>query len=459
MSLPIMNAKPEDLDTPEKRGKYTVCILGCGHVGVHYAALFAEAGFKVVCYDADQIVVNNLAKGRASFSGSETEGKIKEHVRKGRLTATNDIKKAVSQSDIIVLTVPVKIDGRKKPDYSNVEALCKRVGSGLRPGSLIIFLKLAGIGIVEGTVREALENSSGFKVGPDLGLAYSPFHVLGTHGSETSETSPQIVAATEKNSLNVASAVLSMVSKGELKKTDNMKAAEAAALFEVQQRDVGVALANELAFFCEKIGVDYFEASELLTGTINGFQRSPVLSNGKAQEEPYLFLADAENLNVRMRIPTAAREINEQMTKHATNLVKDALRSCGKTLRRSRVSLLGLSQTPNVRSPAKKIVRQIAQALITRGARIKLYDPYLSENDSGDLKPNFKKNLIEALEGADCIVILTGHDQFKRLNFNKLKLIMKMPSAIVDFEGIIDPGRVEKEGFIYRGLGRGVWTK
>jgi nucleotide sugar dehydrogenase len=320
-------------------------------------------------------------------------------------------------------------------------------------------LKLAGIGIIEGTVREALENSSGFKVGTDLGLAYSPFHVSASRGSETSEGNPRIVAATEKNSLNVASAVLSQVLRGELRKTGNMKAAEAAALFEVQQRDVSAALANELAFFCEKIGVDYFETSELLTRSINGFEGSPVLSNGKAQEEPYLLLADAENLNVRMRIPTAAREINEQMTKHATNLVKDALRSCGKTLRRSRVSLLGLSQTPNVKSPPKKIVRQIAQALITRGARIKLYDPYLSENDSGDLKPNFKKNLIEALEGADCTVILTGHDQFKRLNFNKLKLIMKMPSAIVDFEGIIDPGRVEKEGFIYRGLGRGVWTK
>jgi nucleotide sugar dehydrogenase len=456
MSLPIMNAKPEDLDTSEKRGKYTVCILGCGQVGVHNAALFAEAGFKVVCFDADQTVVNNVAKGR---TGGETESRMKEQVRKGRLTATNDINKAVSQSDVILLTVPVRIDSKKKPDYSNVEALCKRIGPSLRPGSLIILLKLAGIGIVEGTVKQALENSSGFKVGTDLGLAYSPFHLLDDHGSKTSETRARIVAATDRNSLNVASTVLSLASKGEFRKTINIKAAEAAALFEAQQKDVGVALANELAFFCEKVGVDYFEASELLTGIANGFQASPVLSNGRVQEEPYLLLADAENLNVRLRISTAAREINEQMAKHAANLVKDALRSCGKPLRRSRVTLLGLSQTPNSRGSAKRIVRQIAQNLITKGARIKLYDPYLSEEESGDLKPNFKKTMVEALEGADCIAILTGHDQFKRLNLNKMKLIMKMPCAIVDFEGIIDPAKAEKEGFIYRGLGRGVWTK
>lgn len=458
MSLPIMNAKPEDLNTVEKCGKYTVCIVGCGQVGIHHATLFAEAGFKVVCFDADQIVVNNVARGRAPFSRSETEGKIKEQVRKGRLTATSDIKKAVLPSDIIVVTIPVRTDGRKKPDYSNVEGVCKRIGSSLRLGSLVIFVKLAGIGIVEGTVKEALENSSGFKVGTDFGLAYSPFHVLSGQGPAATVDCLRLVAATEGNSLNAASAVLALVSRGGLEKTVNMKAAGAAALFQVQQKDVAVALANELALFCEKIGVDYFEANELLAGSVSSLE-PPVLSNEDVQEEPYLLLADAENQNVKLRIPAVAREINEQTAKHVANLVKDALRSCGKTLRRSRVSLLGLSQTPNTKSHPKRIVKQVVQVLTARGARIRLYDPYFSENELGDLKPLFKKNLTEALEAADCIVILTGHDQFKRLGLNKLKIMMKTPSAIVDLERIVEPAKAEKEGFIYRGLGRGVWTK
>ncbi|MGA3191542.1 MAG: nucleotide sugar dehydrogenase [Candidatus Bathyarchaeia archaeon] len=459
MSLPIMNAKPEDLNTVEKCGKYTVCIVGCGQVGLHHAALFAEAGFKVVCFDADQIVVNNVARGRTPFSQSETEAKIKEQVRKGRLTATSDIKKAVSPSDIIVFTIPVRTDGRKKPDYSNVEGVCKRIGSSLRLGSLVIFVKLAGIGIVEGTVKEALENSSGFRVGTDFGLAYSPFHGLSSQGQATTADRPRLVAATEGKSLNAASAVLALVSRGGLEKTANMKAAGAASLFQIQQKDVAVALANELALFCEKIGVDYFEANELLAGSVSSLLEPPVFSNENIQEEPYLLLADAENQNVKLRIPAIAREINEQIAKHVANLVKDALRSCGKTLRRSRVSLLGLSQMPNTRSHPKRIVKQIVQILTARGARIRLYDPYFSENELGDLKPLFKKNLTEALEAADCIVILTGHDQFKRLGLNKLKVMMKKPSAIVDLERVVEPAKAEKEGFIYRGLGRGVWTK
>jgi nucleotide sugar dehydrogenase len=458
MSLPIMNAKPEDLNSAEKCGKYTVCIVGCGQVGIHHAALFAEAGFKVVCFDADQIVVNNVARGRTPFSQSETEGKIKEQVRKGRLTATSDIKKAVSPSDIIIVTIPVRTDGRKKPDYSNVEGVCKRIGQSLRLGALVIFVKLAGIGIMEGTVKEALENSSGFKAGTDFGLAYSPFHVHSGQGPAATLERARLVAAAERNSLNAASAALALVSRGGLEKTLNLKAAEAAALFQIQQKDVAVALANELAFFCEKIGVDYFEANELLAGSMSSFE-PPVLSNEDAQEEPYLLLGDAENQNVKLRIPGVAREINEQTAKHVANLVKDALRSCGKTLRRSRVSLLGLSQTPNTKSHPKRIVKQVVQVLTARGARIRLYDPYFSENELGDLKPLFKKNLTEALEAADCIVILTGHDLFKRLGLNKLKVMMKAPSAIVDLEKIVEPAKAEKEGFIYRGLGRGVWTK
>jgi UDP-N-acetyl-D-mannosaminuronate dehydrogenase len=147
------------------------------------------------------------------------------------------------------------------------------------------------------------------------------------------------------------------------------------------------------------------------------------------------------------------------MGKHLANLVKDALKGCGKTIRRARISLLGVTQEPNIRSHPKRIVKDLIQLLTTRGARISIYDPYLAESELTEILPNFKKTLTDAIEGADCIVILTGHDQFKRLGLTRLKMAMKKPAAIVDFEGIIDPDKVEKEGLIYRGLGRGVWTK
>jgi UDP-N-acetyl-D-mannosaminuronate dehydrogenase len=90
---------------------------------------------------------------------------------------------------------------------------------------------------------------------------------------------------------------------------------------------------------------------------------------------------------------------------------------------------------------------------------VSIYDPYLSEGEIVDTPYNFKKTMTEAVERADCIIILTAHDPVRHMNLRKMRLMMKMPAAIVDLEGAVEPNKIEKEGFVYRGLGRGVWTK
>jgi nucleotide sugar dehydrogenase len=459
MSSSILHIKPEEIDTIEKRGKYTVSVVGCGQVGVLHACLFAEAGFRVKCVDADQTIVNGILRGRMPLLRREIELKLKNYVKMGLLNATTEAKTAVSQSDIIAITVPVGIDEKKKANYSNLENICKHVGSGLHHGSLVIVMSTIGIGVTQGFIKENLENTSGLKVGTDFGLAYSPIRLLNGQTLENLSNQERIVAATDVNSLNAASTILGIITKGCLKKTEYVKTAEAVTLFEAVQQDVNVALANELALFCEKIGVDYLEAHKLANIGAYPVLSLPMLADGNVREESYLLLEDSENLNFKVRVASIARETNEEIVKHAVNLTKDALRNCGKTLRRARISLLGILQAPNMKSSPKKMVEELAKMLEARGAKVSFYDPYLSGDEMGDTQHHPKKNLSEALEGVDCILILTGHDQFKRLNLNKLKALMKMPAAIVDLEGIVEPNKVEKEGFIYRGLGRGVWTK
>jgi UDP-N-acetyl-D-mannosaminuronate dehydrogenase len=259
--------------------------------------------------------------------------------------------------------------------------------------------------------------------------------------------------------LHLSVAILKSSSPTGLVTTRNVKAAELAILSRVQKEDVDRALTNELAMLCEKTRADYLEVVDLLERSTPSLPPSNALFSEDAREEPYLLLAEAENLNIKLRVPAAARETNEHMVRHMVTLTKDALRSCGKTLRRARITLLGVSKTPNMKNHPKRMVKDMIQSLTARGARISVYDPYLTESDVSDSIPNFKKNLNDSLEGADCIVIATRHDQFKRLNLGKLKMAMRKPAAIVDLEGVMDPGKVEREGFIYRGLGRGVWTK
>jgi nucleotide sugar dehydrogenase len=449
--------KPEDIDSAEKRGKYAVSIIGCDPIGIFQSCLFAEAGFKVICADADQTIVNLLAKGKAPYLQHETEVKLKGLLKTGQLNATSDIKAAVSQSDIIVVTTQAKVDRKKKADYSEMERTCKLIGSNLRRGSLVIITSVTGLGVVEGMLRETLENASGLKIGIDLGLAYSPIPTF-EHTLETLACYQRIVAATDRASLNVSSTVLETVSKNGIRKVASVKTAEAAILFEAAYKDTDAALANELALFCEKAGVDYIEIQRLARAG-GCLISSPTLLGGGPQEETCLLLEDAENLNTKLRTTSVAMEINEETARHAINLIKEALRNCGKTLRRAQISVLGISQTPNMKGPLRKILKELIKTLEARGVKLGLYDPYFSDLQTAETQRLLKKTLTEAIEGTDCIIIVTGHDQFKRLNLNRLKLMMKVPAAIVDLEGILEPDKVEKEGFIYRGLGRGVWTR
>ena len=446
----VLRLNPEEIDTVEKRGKYTVSVVGCGEKGVLYAVAFAEAGFKVACADADQSLVRRLARGKTTFSEGEVEAKLKSFVRTGQLSATSEVKNSVSQSDIIIITIAAKIDDKKNPNYSEAENSCKQVGAALHRGTLVIYGGMAGFGFTEGVIKETLENTSGLRVGEDFGLAYNPVQVSNGQAIEISNQE-LTVAANDKTSLDAAATVLRTVTKKGVKQILNVKTAELAALFTVARQDANVALANELAILCENAGIDYFEAVKLLVpDTRESF--APAIAAEECRNDAYLLLENAENLNTKLRLTALARQINEDMVRHGVNLTQDALRSCGKTLRRARVAVLG-AVGPKTKAEA------FVKLLEAKGAKVSIYDPLSAKNETSEMPRAFKRSLNEAVEGAGCAVILIEHDPFKHLNLKKLRTVMKMPAAIVDLTGKMEIQKVEKEGFIYRSLGRGVEKK
>jgi UDP-N-acetyl-D-mannosaminuronate dehydrogenase len=226
------------------------------------------------------------------------------------------------------------------------------------------------------------------------------------------------------------------------------KVAEMAMLFTFARREVTVALTNELAALSEKTGVDYFETLQLMKPLLPASESTPTIAEEGEKNEIYSLLETAENLGVKLRFPELATRINEGMVRHAISLTQDALRSCGKTLRRSRIAVLGDTR-PGTSGES------FVKMLEAKGARINLYGPASGKNDHSEIKPVPKKTVNEAVENSDCIIILNSEDQFKRLNLKALRLLMKTQAAIVDLVGFFEPGIVENEGFIYRGLGRG----
>ncbi|MEM2080752.1 MAG: UDP binding domain-containing protein [Candidatus Bathyarchaeia archaeon] len=443
----VLRVKTEEIDTAEKRQAYTVSVVGCRQIGALYAVAFAEAGYKVICTDLDQSLVRGISKGKAPYVAREAEIKLKRLVKTGQLSTGNDLKGAVSQSDIILVAMQAKFDEKKRADYSEIEKVCKQIGAALRRDTLVIYAGITGLGVTESVIKELLENTSGFKVGDALGFVYNPMYIPNNQRLATIRDQELKIASSDKTSLDSALKVLGPITEKPIQRILDIKTAEAAGLFSITKRDVQTALGNELAIFCENAGVDYIEILKIL-----GMQDScftPTIAEENCRDGAYLLLESAENLTAKLRLPTLARQINEQMVSHAVNLVQDALRDCGKTLRRSRIALLG---NFHPQTAAETLV----QMLEKKGAKLNLYDPAFSITEQASMARLLKKSLNEAAEGADCIMIISPLDMIKRLNPEKLYAVMKAPAAFVDLTGVVEPQKVEKEGFIYRGIGRGV---
>jgi len=445
----ILHLKPQDVDAAEKRGKYTVCVVGCGQLGAQYTVAFSEAGFKVTCADEDQSLIKRLAKGKTTFSERELEPKLRSCLRTGIANTTSDVKAAVAQSDIVILTASVKIDEKTNSDFSEAENTFKQIGATMRRGVLVIYAGVAGFGFTEGVVKETLENTSGFKAGTDFGLAYATIRMTeGERGTGIVSNLSWTVAANDKASLDAASLVLSATTKNGVRQAVNIKIAELAALFAFARESVSAALTNEMAVLCESAGVDYFEMLKLMDLGLQDSGYAPTIDEAGGKRETRLLLESGENLGVKLRLLELARQVNESMLRHAVNLTQDILRSCGKTLRRSRIAVMGAT---GPETSGESLVKMLE----AKGARINLYDPRGRKNEETDPMRVPKRNLTEAVENSDCMIVLTAEDQFKRLNLKNLRSVMKMPAAIVDLAGLFEPQRVESEGFIYRGLGRG----
>lgn len=435
----VLQLTNQDIDTEEKRAKYSIAIVGCSQRGIYYANAFAEAGFLVTCTDDNPSIVKKTAKGKTFFLAQDVETKLKALIKKGRITVSSELKKTIPKSDIIIITIKTKVDKQKNNDYTHLINTCKQIGATLHQGTLVIYSGVASLGFTEGTIKEVLENTSGLKAGQDFGLAYNS--LLSSSSSKKELNS--VVAATDKKSLESTSTILNTVIKN-IKVINEIRTAEMAVLFSIAYQESKKALANELAIFCESSNIDYFKVIENLSLEDQEFK--PSILNEDNNDEAYLLLDSAENLNTKLNLTSLARRINEDMVKHAVNLIRDSLRSCGKTLRRGKVAIIGSADPNSAMSILAKMVE-------LKGAKVKLYDP-VNKREPIEVQA-IKRRLTDAVEGTDCIIVLPEQEQIYRINLKKLKALMKTPAAVVDLAGKFVPEQVEKEGFIYSGLGRG----
>jgi nucleotide sugar dehydrogenase len=450
-----LTIEEKDIDSVEKRKNFTIGIIGSGRNYLLYACLFAQAGFKVIATDLNQLISTFLKKGRIPLLQTEYNTLLGNYIKNGSLTPASSIREVSSKSDVILLHIYATIDKNRRPNYSSIEKVCKEVGMNLRPRCLVLVSSMMGLGITESLVKETLENTSGLKAGKDFGLAYSPANLGSRPLLEDLAKLPRVVGGINKPSLQTAYIILKTIINGEIVKLENIRTTEAVKLFEDAYQNVSVAFANELAKFCENVGIDFMATQEAMSTHSHCHLPVPRITKEHNSRASYLLLEEARLADTKNPILSLALKTNDEMLHHGLRLVMDGLRKCNKTMRRSKVSVLGISSYPNVKDLREFPAEQFVNVMKKKGMIVRVYDPLFSYNELTEIGYPAERTLKNAIEGVDCIIIASGHDQFRNLNLKKTKFLVRKPPALVDLAGVIDPIKAEKESFIYRGLGRG----
>jgi nucleotide sugar dehydrogenase len=431
----------------------TACVIGAGYVGSNLIADLAEVGVHVIAADTNRKVVTAISEGLPPITGLGLEKTYRSHVRNGTIKATANVSEAVEKASIVSISVPTPINANVKIDLRNLKDASIAAGRGLHEGCLIVIESTVPIGTTRKIVIPLLEQHSGLKAGKSFGVAYAPERIDPGNRRMTAQRIPRIVSGLDRQSTRAAIEYLRLISLKVIP-VDSFEIAEAAKLVENTYRDVNIAFANEVALFLSKRGVDAFAVLRAcatkwnfqlhLPGTGVGGYCIPFATR-------YL-LANARQ--AELRLSRLARKVNDTMPLRVADLIEEALNRTGKTTKGSKVALMGLSYKANLGEMRGSPAITVYKTLRKKGARVSVHDPHVFNEDVRRFLGVSKSELHETLKGADCVVILTEHNAFKKIKLSAYATLAKKPTVLVDGRGVYNPREAERIGMVYMGIGR-----
>ena len=412
-------------------GSATVGVIGLGYVGLPLLHAFHRAGFPVVGFDVDARKIEALKAGR-NYLKHLGEGMVKEMLAGGRFDATADFAR-LAECDAIISCVPTPLGTHLEPDLSYVEQTADDIAKTLRPGQLIVLESTT----YPRTTREVMLprfEAKGLKLGSDFFLAYSPEREDPGRKDHNTQTIPKLVGGIDPASGEVAVALYRKAIK-QVIPVSSAEVAEAAKLLENIYRSVNIALVNEMKILLTAMGIDVWEVIRAASTKPFGFQAfypGPGLGGHCIPIDPFYLTWKARAYGVHTRFIELAGEINAAMPLWVLGKVADALNARGKSVRGSRILVLGVAYKKNVddlrESPALELMRLLAD----KGAKLAFSDPHvpaLRWAVHAETPREGVKLTADLLAGQDLVLIATDHDAFD------YELILKNSSLIVDTRG------------------------
>jgi nucleotide sugar dehydrogenase len=440
-----------NIDQKIKDKTARIAVIGLGYVGLPTAVNFAENGFSVIGVNRTQSKVDLINAGGCYLTDLNLDERVRGLVELRKLTATIDTAEATRKSDVIIITVPTPITADKRPDLSFIISAGQAIAKGLAPKSLVVLESTVFPGVVDDVLKPILEES-GLKAGVDFGLAYCPerynpgdadhnirdvVRIVGGITPEWAEATAQLYKSNAKDVVIVK----------------DIRTAEAAKVIENIQRDLNIALMNELALIFERLHIDIMDVIKAASTkwNFNVYYPGAGVGGHCLPVDPYYLVHKAEELGYHSQVITAGRAINDFMPLHVVQLLVDALNEHERAVNGSKIAVLGLSYKENIgdcrESPSEVLVGELKK----RGAQVHLVDPYIDEQTLRALAIP-EATAYDALAGADALVLMTAHRNFAGLDLRKIKKLMRTP-IIVDGRRFFDPGKASTLGFFYKGVG------
>ena len=442
----------------------TVCVVGVGTIGLPLATFLADKGFSVKGLDVSEKRVEQINSGTVIY---EYQDLLKKVTNKGNLKATTNPEKALQDVEAIFICVPTPLNTKNEMDISNLYDVSKKISSHLKKGMMLIFESSVAIGTTK-QVSKNIEGMTELRFGKELGLAYCPerynptpmkkdkqdpeFNIQSRGESFSVDKISRVVGGIDEKSTKIAKLFYSEFISTEVSELSSIEAAEATKLLENIFRDVNIALVNELAKIYPKFGLDVFEI-------INAAKTKPFAymphypGAGVGGEcipvDTWYLISQAEKLGIDSKLMKTARMVNDSMPEYVIELLEEELKKIDRKIDSSKVTVLGLCYKKNIPDIRLSPTFPLLEKLATKNVETIICDPVYE----GIKSPINLTPISEAFKDSDVIILMTDHDDFKKIDFGKIKNEMKS-HIIIDGRNLFKDKKLEELGFVYKVVGK-----
>jgi UDP-N-acetyl-D-glucosamine/UDP-N-acetyl-D-galactosamine dehydrogenase len=410
-----------------------VCVVGLGYVGLPLTVAFARH-LPTVGFDIDARRVAELERGY------DRNGEVPpEALRAPRLRFTAD-PEALRDSDFIIVTVPTPVDRAKRPDLSHLTEASRLIGRRLQRGATVVYESTVYPGCTEEVCIPILERESGLRAGIDFKVGYSPERINPGDPEHGLENVVKVVAGQDAETTERLAQVYGLVVRAGIYRAPDIRTAEAAKVIENVQRDLNIALMNELAMLFHRMGLDTQEVLAAARTKWNFLPFEPGLVGGHCiPVDPYYLTHKAQELGYHPEVILAGRRINDAMGRYVAEQTVKLLIRAGRPVRGARVLVLGVTFKENVRDARNSRVLDLVQELEGYGCAVDVHDPCVGEVDRERLGLNFVDDPFERPpEGYDAVVLAVPHRAFRAREWAAYLALFgdARPGVFVDVKGV-----------------------